>query len=105
MIEIGTENVYADLAYADPDTMLIKAQLVTKLGESISARGLTETEAAALLDWSPVEVSATLRGQFRSVSEARLLAALARLGRNIRIVIGPPTSAPCGAGRVELDFA
>ena len=30
-----------------------------------------------------------LRGQFRGISEAKMLECLARLGRDIRIVIGP----------------
>ncbi|EKS68305.1 XRE family transcriptional regulator [Caballeronia zhejiangensis] len=31
-----------------------------------------------------------MRGQFRGLGEAKMLELLARLGRNVQIVVGPP---------------
>ena len=41
--EIGSANVYADLRYSDPEAMLVKAQLVTKIAEILDERGLTQS--------------------------------------------------------------
>jgi hypothetical protein len=40
-----------------------------------------------------------LRGQFRGISEAKMLECLARLGRDIQIVIGREREAP---GRIDV---
>jgi hypothetical protein len=45
-VEMGTGNVYADLGYGDADEML---QLVAKIAEIIKGKGITQTQAAALL--------------------------------------------------------
>lgn len=103
MIEEGSTNVYADLGDAQADAMLIKARLARQLGEMIAARGLSETEAAGLLDWPPALLVDVLRGRFRTLGEERLLEALVRFGREVRIVVGPPAHPPRTAGRVELE--
>jgi predicted XRE-type DNA-binding protein len=86
-VEIGTGNIYADLGYGDPDEMLIKAQLVTKIAEIIKRKGLTQTQAAELLGMPQPKLSNLLRGRFRGVSERRLMDCLTRLGRDVQIVV------------------
>ena len=88
-IEKSTGNVYSDLGYADSSAMLIKAQLVAKIAEIIKTRDLTQSEAASKLGLTQPKVSALLKGQFRGVSERRLLDCLTRLGRDVQIVIRP----------------
>ena len=87
--EQGSGNVYADLGYPAPEAMLIKAQLVTQIGKIIKQRRLTQEKAAELLGFAPEKVSSILNGQFRSISERRLLDCLTRLGRDVEIVIKP----------------
>ncbi len=99
-IEEGSTNVYADLGQADADEMLIKAQLAAKIGDIIKRRRLTQVQAAELVGLSQPKLSGLLRGRFRGVSEAKMLACLARLGRDVRIVVGPARRE--GAGRVEV---
>jgi predicted XRE-type DNA-binding protein len=79
--------VYSDLGYADSSAMLMKAQLVSKIAEIIKTRDLTQAEAASKLGLTQPKVSALLKGQFRGVSERRLLDCLTRLGRDVQIVI------------------
>jgi predicted XRE-type DNA-binding protein len=67
--------------------MLMKAQLVSKIAEIIKTRDLTQAEAASKLGLTQPKVSALLKGQFRGVSERRLLDCLTRLGRDVQIVI------------------
>ena len=99
--ERGSTNVYADLGYADADEMLIKAQLATKIGEIIKRRRLTQTAAAEIVGMSQPKLSAMLRGQFRGISETKMLNCLTRLGRDIKIVVGPAKKRP-GEGHIEV---
>ena len=80
-IEKGSGNVYADLGLADAQEMLVKAKLAGKIGEIIQRQNLTEQQAAQLLAMPQPKVSLLLRGQFRGISEAKMLECLARLGR------------------------
>jgi predicted XRE-type DNA-binding protein len=85
----GTQNVYADLGYADSEGMLIKARLVTAIAHILRTRSLTQSGAAKLLGLTQPKVSAMLKGQFRGISERRLLECLTRLGRDVQIVVKP----------------
>ena len=103
-VVMGTGNVYADLGYGNADEMVIKAQLVTKIAEIIKRKGLTQTEAAALLGMPQPKLSNLLRGQFRGFSERRLMDCLTRLGRDVQIVVkAAPRSR--GNGRLSIVFA
>lgn len=103
-IESGSTNVYADLGMADAEEMLIKAQLATKIGDIIKRRKLTQVQAAQLLGITQPKLSGLLRGQFRGVSETKMLECLTRLGRDVEIVI---KSAPRSRteGHVTVVFA
>ena len=86
-IEQGSTNVYADLGLENAKEMLVKAQLATKIGEIIKRRKLTQVQAAELLGMTQPKLSNLLRGQFRGISEAKMLECLTRLGRNVEIVV------------------
>jgi len=103
-IEKGSTNVYADLGIENADEMLIKAQLATKIGEIIRRRKLTQTQAAELLGIPQPKLSNMLRGQFRGISETKMIECLTRLGRNVEIVVknAPRSKA---AGHVSVVFA
>ena len=101
-IEKGSANVYADLGRPDADEMLVKAQLANKIGDIIKRRRLTQVQAAELVGLSQPKLSGLLRGQFRGISEAKMLECLAKLGRDVQIVVGPARRA--GPGRVKIVF-
>jgi predicted XRE-type DNA-binding protein len=103
-IEKGSGNVYADLGAPDAAEMYVKAQLAAKIGEIIKARRWTQQRAADVLGISQPKLSQLMRGQFRGVSEAKMLELLARLGRNVQIVVGPARRSN-KPGRVEVVFA
>ena len=63
-------GIYAYLDRPDAEEMLIKAQLATKIGETIKRRRLTQVEAAEIIGLPQPKRSGLLRGQFRGVSEA-----------------------------------
>ena len=102
-IEESTGNVYADLGMADADLMRVKAQLATKIGEIIKGRKWSQQQAAKVLGMTQPKLSKMLRGQFRGISETKMLDCLARLGRNVQIVVGPARRAT-SAGRVAVVF-
>ena len=83
--EIGSSNVYADLGRAAAGSLLIKAQLVSKISEILEEQGLTQIKAAALLGIPQPKLSSMLRGQFRGLSERKLMDCLTRLGRDVQI--------------------
>ena len=92
----------ANLGYTDAAELQRKSQLAAEIARAIKARHLTQEAAAALLGIDQSKVSRITRGQFRGVSEAKLLELLAKLGRNVRIVVGPVRRR---AGKIELQFA
>lgn len=86
-IHEGSENVYRDLGFPDAEEMLVKAKLVHKIGEIIRSKGLTQMEAAKMLGLTQPKLSGILRGQFRGVSERKLIDCLTSLGRDVEIVV------------------
>ena len=83
----GSKNVFADLGFADPETHLLKAGLVTRIRTIISDSGMNQTEAAKRLGLSQPDVSRLQRGQFRDVSVERLMRMLTKLGCDVDIVV------------------
>lgn len=103
-IEQGSTNVYADLGIPHAEEMLVKAQLATKIGDIIRRRKLTQVQAAELLNIPQPKLSGLLRGQFRGISETKMLECLTRLGRDVEIVV---KTAPRSRteGHVSVVFA
>ena len=86
-IEKGSANVYEDLGLPDATEMQVKAALAAKIGEIIKHRHLTQTQAAEILGMPQPRLSGMLRGQFRGISEAKMLECMNRLGRDVQIVV------------------
>lgn len=103
-IQKGSKNVYADLGSADADEMLVKAQLATEIGEVIARRHLVQQEAAKLLNISQPKLSNLLRGNFRGISEVKMLECLTRLGSDVSIVVKRHRQ-PHATGHVSVVFA
>ena len=96
-------NVYADLGFKDAGEMLVKAQLVVKIAEILRDRGWSQQEAATVLGLTQPKLSKMLRGQFRGISEMKMMDCLVRLGRPVKIVVGPETKSP--DDRIEVVAA
>lgn len=101
-IVLGSRNVYADLGYRDAEAMLRKAQMARKIAEIVDERELTQSQAAKVLGLTQPKISKMFAGQFRGISEAKLMECLARLGRDVQIVVKP--RADQDAGRVAVVF-
>lgn len=103
-IERGSTNVYADLGLDNAEEMLVKAQLATEINDIIKQRKLTQVQAAELLGITQPKLSGLLRGQFRGISESKMLECLTRLGRDIEIVV-KSTPRSRSEGHVKVVFA
>lgn len=103
-VEKGSGNVYEDLGVPNSADMLVKAQLVTEIAEIIRQRRLTQAQAAKLLRLTQPKISRMLRGEFRGISERRLLQCLTRLGRDVQIVV-KQTPQQRAQGRLTIRFA
>ena len=102
-IEQGSTNVYQDLGYPDADKMQVKAALAAKIGDIIKTRRLTQTQAGEILGITQPKLSAMLRGQFRGISEAKMIESLNRPGRDVEIIVHKPTrTSKSGETRVVI---
>ena len=99
-----TGSVYAALGMPDAEEMLVKAQLATKIGEIIKSRQWSQQQAADVLGLPQSKLSKMLRGQFRGISETKMLDCLTRLGSDVQIVVGPARLA-APIGHVAIVFA
>jgi predicted XRE-type DNA-binding protein len=86
-VEQGSGNVFADIGVADSAEAAAKAEIAVRIADEISARGLTQTKAAGLLDVSQAEVSNLMRGRLKGFSTDRLFRFLTALGQDVKIVI------------------
>lgn len=102
-IEKGSPNVYEDLGLRDAAAMQVKATLAGKIGEIIKHRHLTQTQASEILGMPQPKLSGMLRGQFRGISEAKMLDCMNRLGRDVEIVVRKPSRSRT-TGRTSVVF-
>jgi predicted XRE-type DNA-binding protein len=100
----GSGNVYADLGYPDAGAMLIKAKLASKISEIVRDKELTQVETARILGLTQPKVSALFRGQFRGISERKLIECLTTLGRDVEIVVKDAPRRRTG-GKLTVVFA
>lgn len=88
-LEEGSDNVFADLGFADAEGRLAKAELAIRITEAIRSRKLTLAEAAELFKIDQPKVSRLLRGQLSGFSAELLMHFLTLLGRDIEIIVKP----------------
>ena len=77
---------------APTESVIPKHILAKEIAGILMHRQLTQTEAAYLMKDAPSQVSLVVTGKLRGFSTERLLRMLARLGRDIEIVIRPSSS-------------
>ena len=66
-----------------------KAQICIRIAHAIKTKHLTQVAAAQILGIDQAKVSRITRGKYHGVSETKLLVMLAKLGRPVRIQVGP----------------
>jgi predicted XRE-type DNA-binding protein len=86
---VGTGNVFEDLGHRRPAEALAKAELARKIGALIEKRGLTQADAAEVLQVDQPKVSALVRGRLAGFSLDRLVRFLVLLGSDVEIIVKP----------------
>lgn len=88
LIEKSCGNVFADLGVDDADEMLAKARLAVAILEEIERRGLTQTQAARILDTDQSYISKLRRGNgLRRFTFDRLMDWLTKLDQNVILTV------------------
>ncbi|WP_139412855.1 MULTISPECIES: helix-turn-helix domain-containing protein [Bartonella] len=100
----GSSNVYTDLGFSDSREMLIKAQLAHKISQILKEKNLTQKQASQLLKMTQPKLSKLLSGEFRGISEMKMLECLAKLGNDIKIVVSSEKVKTL-EGQFEVVFA
>lgn len=85
----GTDNVLADLGFADAEELSAKAALALKLNELIEKRGLSQMEAATITGMTQPKVSQLRRYKLQNISLERLMQALVSLDQHVEIIVQP----------------
>jgi len=88
-VQSTSGNVFADLGLANPEELLIKAELVRQISNLITTGNLTQTETAKLLGVDQPKISALLHGKLSGFSTERLFRFLNALGSDVEIRVIP----------------
>lgn len=88
-VTYSTESAFHALGMPDADDLVLRAELMRKIGDIIAARGLTQVQAGELMRMDQPRVSALLTGKIAKFSTDRLLRALSDLGQDVELRITP----------------
>ena len=87
VFEIGSGNVFADLGLDKADELYTRAALGVQVIKILNERGLTQKDAAEILDIKQPEVSAIMRAKFSKFSQERLIGFLNKLNQKVMIQV------------------
>jgi len=80
ILEITSSNVYAGIDVNDTSEMQRKSQIVKDLIKLINSKQLSPDAAAQILEVDLAHLLRIKRGQFREISENKLLEMIKKLG-------------------------
>ncbi len=89
---LATPSVFADLGFEDAEEMQTKARLAVRILRTIEARGLTQTQAAALVGLKQPDISNLRRARLDLFTLDRLLRILRRLGHTVQLQVSEEIS-------------
>lgn len=95
-------NVFADLGLPESEELLAKAQLVSRISAIVEERGLSQAQAAEVLDATQPIVSNLMNGRLNGFSIERLLRFLNALGQEVEIVVKSRGKSTAGL-TVQID--
>lgn len=86
-VEQGSDNIFADLGFPNPEEHLAKAGLAVQIIEILRQRRLSQSAAADILGIDQPKVSALMRGQLKNFSLDRLCRFLNCLDKDVDIIV------------------
>ena len=100
---MSSGNVFADVGLSDPEGRMRRSKLLNYLVKETRHRGLSPSQAAALLDVSEVDIHLLLQANLTSFSLECLLEMVARLGMDVAISCQPAQDDD-GHGHVTISL-
>lgn len=88
-IHRGSDNIFEDIGVAHSERVMSRARIMSRVADIIKKRGLTQKEAAALLDIPQSKVSCLMNGKLSMFSLDHLFELLNALDRDVEIIIKP----------------
>jgi predicted XRE-type DNA-binding protein len=85
--EITRDNIFEDLGLPDAEELNIKAHLAIAISRLLGRRGLTQSQAAAILGIDQPRVSDLVRGRLEKFSMEKLCEFLRLMGCDVEIRI------------------
>lgn len=104
-IHRGTDNIFADIGVSHPERVQARAQVMFLISEIIKKRGLTQKQAAAILDIPQSKVSCLMNGKLSNFSMDHLFELLNALDSDVEIIIKPKTKEEKSATTHVLQVA
>lgn len=86
-VTLSSGNVFADLGLEDASELSAKAALVHKIASIIEDRGITQMQAAAILEIDQPKISNLFRGRLDGFSIERIFRFLNALDQDVEIGI------------------
>ena len=93
------KSAFHVLGLEEADDLVLRAELMRKIGTIIEAKELTQAEAGQLIGMDQPRISALIRGKITKFSTDRLITALNDLGQNVELRIRPATQ-PKGVTKI-----
>ena len=85
----GSGNVFADLGLADAEKLNLKSDMVIAIRKAMRGFGLKQQEVAKRMGITQSKVSDMMRGDFKNLSERKLMDCLTLLSYNIEVSVRP----------------
>lgn len=95
----GSDNVFQDLGFENPEEYRVKANLALHIIKIIKDQSLPQKEAAVVIGAAQPDISKLKNGQLTGFTLDRLFSFLLRLNRNIEIRV---TKARRKSGRLAV---
>ncbi|MDR1745125.1 MAG: helix-turn-helix domain-containing protein [Planctomycetota bacterium] len=94
-------NVFRDLGFSEEDAResLAKAKLVCIIQRTMESAGWTQERTAKIIGVKQPRLSTMLRGDYRNISEAKLLDCVMKLGCDVKIIIKRRSARTIKSGR------
>jgi len=87
----GSGNVFADIGLPHPERVMARAQIMHRIENIITEKGLTQKQAAKILGIPQSKVSCLMNGKLSMFSLDHLFELLNALDRDVEIIIKPKT--------------
>ena len=99
IITEGVINVFEDLGLPDSDELILKAELLSEIMDTIESRGLKQKDLMKLLGIKQPEASYLMNGKLSRFSRERLIDYMVKLGMTVELrVKKPKKNAPLKPG-------